>query len=78
MTTRTQVILTKSEQAEFTQLKPEPGDAWTFWKKVAAARGLDHRSLIDQKGKLSGLPKGHKHHWCYPIPLQCKQKPVAI
>ena len=79
--------LTDAEQKEFWQLNQKSqtnravaGEAWTFWRKVAAARNLDPTTLIgkDWAAELSGLPIGHGKHWCYPSPLQCQHRPVGI
>lgn len=54
---------------------PFPGEAWRFWKRVAAARGVDHGSIISRGEYFTALPIGHGKAWCFPIPLKCSKKP---
>lgn len=71
---RTTIVLTKDETFALDHLRLDVGDAWTFWKKVAAFRSLDPATIIVRDdGKISALPIGHGLAWCHPIPLQCKE-----
>lgn len=62
---RTSFKLTAKESDRLHKLnnaaRPMEGDAWKFWKQVAASRGLDPGSLIHvpETGATHGLPEGH-------------------
>lgn len=70
--------LTDLEKKQFVKLRrePFPGEAWRFWKAVAARRELDPASLITRGDYFTALPLGHNKAWCFPIPLKCVNKPV--
>ena len=73
---RLNFTLTKSEENDFYRIKPLPGEAYDFWKKVADERDLDYRTIISSNyGTFSGLKRGHNTYWCYPFLLKCKFNP---
>ena len=75
---RTTHTLTPQEADELRLIPPFPEFAWTFWRKVSAARGLDARSAIGgDRGTFSALPAGHGRHWCWPVQLTCSAPPPA-
>ena len=78
--TRVFFKLNRDEIDVFNRLKPEQGAASTFWRQVGADHKLDYRSILPRKEnhgyEFSGLPEGHKHHWCYPSPLHCAKRPA--
>lgn len=73
--TRQSHQLSDLESKQFYNLRPFPGDAWSFWRRAASVRGLDPETLITKGEVFSGLPVGHGKHWCFPIPLECKGRP---
>lgn len=64
------------EYKQFRRLKPFQHEAVNFWKKVAHVRGLDPATVISQAPSFTALPLGHNRHWCFPVPLKCKKRPV--
>lgn len=68
--------LTKQELYQFRKLRPEEGQAIDFWARVAISRGLDPQTIISDRKGFSGLPDGHGKHWCYPIRLKCRKRPI--
>jgi len=70
--------LSSDERYRLRRLKPLPGQAFKFWETVAETRGIDPASIMWIDGEYSGLPVGHKHHWCYPVPLVCKVDPSTV
>jgi hypothetical protein len=79
---RERIELTPREMAEYGALAPAPGVAFDFWRRVAAARGLDPATVISEGGILgfgmtTALPWGHGRHWCWPSALKMKRRPVA-
>ena len=76
--TRRKHVLSAEEQREFAALRADPADAWHFWWRAALARGLDPGSLVTAAPDFTGLPAGHGRHWCWPSPLQCKQRPEEV
>jgi hypothetical protein len=73
---RLQFELSFAEVRERQRLLPNPGVLIEFWAKVANARSVDRKTIISEGIKFSALPLGHDKHWCWPIPLKCKKKPV--
>lgn len=72
--------LTIEECEDLERLRRDvPGVAFTFWRKAAARRDLDYKTILGHAGgirsKFTALPMGHGKHWCWPIPLACKRKP---
>jgi len=73
--------LTADEAAAFpvpNALWPDAGLAFRFWATVAAARGLDYRSIIGNpldRESFTALPLGHGKHWCWPASLRCHKPP---
>lgn len=78
VTLRQTFQLTVLEQKRFRRLKPVPGEAVDFWKLAAHERGMDPDTVISNGKGFSALPYGHGKHWCYPIALKCKKRPVYI
>jgi hypothetical protein len=72
---RITILLTSAEMDQFRRIKPEQGKAWDFWRRVADVRDCDYRTLFYRPGAggITALPTGHKKHWCYPEPLECKR-----
>ena len=68
--------LTHDEMLSFQRLRPFQGAALTFWRRIAAARGLDPKTIMSTAPKFSGLPLGHNLPWCHPIPIKCNKRPV--
>lgn len=75
---RKEYILTTVELIQFKWLRPFPGEALAFWEKVATARQLDCKTVISNGEKFTALPLNHGKHWCFPIAIKCKKKPVYI
>ena len=75
---RKQFTLNDEEDAAFRRLRPFQGAAFSFWRRVALARGLDPTSIISDAPRFSGLPLAHNKNWCYPSPLKCAKAPPAI
>lgn len=75
---RVQIVLTAEEKKEFRRLKTLQGEAFNFWFKVAVARDLDFATIIDDGTSVHALPLNHGKHWCWPISLKCKKKPIKI
>jgi hypothetical protein len=76
---RVEFKLSRAEQDHFNDLRPLPGEALDFWRAVAVTRGLDPQTILPVRlggWDFTGLPVGHSHHWCWPIPLKCKHKPA--
>ena len=74
--TRTTIVFTSSEHDAFARLHT-PEQIWGFWRRAAEARGLDYKSLFWRNNAVTGLPKDHGQHWCWPSPLLCRHKPSA-
>lgn len=73
MSDRIVFALDPIEWSDFQGIRPFLGDAFAFWREVANRRQLDPKSIIWISGdKYSALPRGHRAHWCYPMPLRCK------
>jgi len=75
--------LTNTEIILFKQLLPIEGEAFRFWKTVAADRGLDYSTMIHiiSSHTFSALPKTKRKRasWCYPIVrLKCRLTPEQI
>ena len=68
--------LLPNEYAQFKRLQPIPGEAVSFWKRMAWIRKLDPETVISSSTKFTALPLGHGKHWCFPVPLLCKYQPV--
>ena len=75
---RKQYQLTPFEFKVFQRLAPFPGVAFSFWKRVADARGLDYKTIISNGQSFTALPVGHAKPWCWPIALKCKKKPAYV
>ena len=73
---RKEYTLTDPEFKEFWRLTPEPDVAWKFWGRVAHARGLDYRSIVSNGETFTALEKNCGAHFCYPLKLKCKRRPV--
>lgn len=73
---RTKHQLTPIELAKFNRLPPYQGEAIAFWKWIAKTRNLDSRSIVSTGQNFTALPVGHGKHFCYPLSLKCKKKPV--
>jgi hypothetical protein len=67
--------LSPAEDDEFNRLRPIPGEAFEFWGRVAARRGLSPRTIISDKHVFSGLPAHYVGPWCWPMTLVCQHKP---
>lgn len=51
MTIHRQTIkLTNQERQEFRRLRPQVGEAFGFWERVALARDLDYKTIIYDDG----------------------------
>lgn len=77
---REMIDLTPREDDAFNRLRPVPGDAFDFWRKVTADRGLDPVTVTSFSGSekdVSALPLGHGKHWCWPSALHMKRKVPA-
>lgn len=74
-TERVEITLSSQERDSFNDIRPVEGAARTFWRAIAHERGLDPASVMQWRGRFSGLPAGHDRHWCYPLPLQCRLRP---
>lgn len=72
---RDSYALTDEEFTRFKRIHPEPGEAFKFWRGVAAARGLDAASILAEGRIFTGLPLGHKKNWCHPWRSICKRRP---
>jgi hypothetical protein len=75
--------LTNAEIILFEELRPIEGEAFRFWKTVAADRGLDYSTMIHVIGShtFSALPrtKRKRASWCYPIVrLKCQLTPEQV
>jgi hypothetical protein len=73
--------LTSPERDRFNDLRSDQGEAFKFWKAIAAAHNLDYKSIIsDERGSFTftALPLDHDKHWCWPMELKCKRPAVAI
>jgi hypothetical protein len=70
--------LTGQEQKRFRRLKPIEGEAIKFWQMAAYTRGLDYQTIISTGRTFTALPIGHGKHWCYPMTLKCKRRPVYV
>ena len=75
---RNEYMLTDSEFKEFNNLIPEPDHAWKFWGRVAHVRGLDYRSIVSNGETFTALEKNCGAHFCYPLKLKCKRRPVYV
>lgn len=75
---RKEYTLSNAEMIAFKWLRPFPGEALTFWEKVAAARQLDWKTVISNGEIFSALPLNHGKVWCFPMTIKCKKKPVYI
>ena len=73
---RTKHQLTDVELSKFRRLPPYQNEALSFWRWIAKSRNLDPKTLITNGRDFTGLPVGHGKHWCFPIPLKCRKKPV--
>lgn len=75
---RNTYTMTEIEVTKFNRLRPFPGEAFTFWKRVAVDRGVDPGSMITEghKAKFSALPLNHGKQWCFPFALKCVKKPT--
>lgn len=80
MTKRQTYELTPEEEFRLDKLAYEfrDGHAFKFWKDVAAARGLDYRTILAAwergflvRNRFTALPLGRTRAWCHPIPLKC-------
>ncbi len=70
--------LTPEELSDLDRLRRDiPGVAFSFWRKVAARRDLDPKTILGGgiRSKFTALPFDHGKHWCWPIPLACSHKP---
>ena len=81
MTKRQTYDLTPEEVTRLEKLRHElrEGHAFSFWKGVASARGLDYTTILAawergfvQRHRFTALPMGWKRAWCYPEPLKCR------
>ena len=70
--------LSDQEFQQFKRLRFDPfqNAALAFWGRVATSRGLDPDTIISEVPLFSGLPRGHGKHWCYPLTLKCKGRPI--
>jgi hypothetical protein len=75
MAERQHFALTSQEYDEFLHLRPIPGEAFDFWRKVARDRKVDPGSIISEFGRFTALPLGHRDHWCHPAPLHLSSRP---
>lgn len=79
---RQRYTLTDEEREAFAALSrrrihADAAPVWRFWQAVAAARGLDHKTIINKPdGSFTALPLGHGKHWCWPSPLNLSPPPV--
>jgi len=71
MSERQHFVLSVREQDERGSLRPIPGEAFDFWRRVANKRGIDPGSIISNRNGFTGLPQGHRRAWCYPMRLKC-------
>ena len=68
-------VLTAHEQDQLNRLRSAPGEAFEFWKAIAAKLGVDYRTVIGtDEQNFSALPVGHGKHWCFPYSLACKSR----
>lgn len=74
---RNTYTMTGVEVARFNRLRPFPGEALSFWAKVAVDRGVDSKSMITagHQGTFTALPVNHGDQWCFPFTLKCTKKP---
>lgn len=73
---RVPIKLTSQERDTFDALKPNPGEAFDFWREVAWQRDMDPDSLMYSELKgVTGMPVGHGLPWCHPMTLRCRNRP---
>lgn len=79
---RARYSLTLAEIDDLNRLRPAEGVAFPFWRRIAADRGVDPKTIITAVGNhhaFTALPIGHKKpHWCWPSALTLTKRPVYV